>query len=303
MTVQEALNQVSLSAANFGNAETLADVLSDWIAFLGGRPGEIVLVDGGSSPATHSVCFDLFQKGHIDKLQLIGPNHPDNNKNTCYLQEHAAGAIGSKPYILFFKSDTLPYRNGDDDWLPRALELLDRPDTFAIGGSCNMPVKQHDAPFPGWYFTQKCSLNFALMKRSKFVEAMQEFAGAYIASNFCGISPVPDDGNGSPRYLVEIAFETYIKKHGVFTLAKVEDESWTVFHTNAAGKRLAQVRQDYLARRNITPYLNAGRVVAFHGGCYYGMKRRWIKELRVAFGASRFGPHWRAIKRLFAACS
>jgi hypothetical protein len=301
MTVQEALKQVSMSAANFGNAEALADVLSDWIAFLGGRPWEIVLVDGGSSPATHAVYFDLFQKGLIDKLQLIGPNHPDNDKNTCYLQEHAAGAIGSKPYILWFKSDTLPYRAGHEDWLPRAIELLDRPDTFAVGGSFNMPVKHHDAPFPGWYFTEKCSLNFALMKRTRFVEAMQEFAGPYIASNFSGISPVADDGKGSPRYLVEVAFETYLKKHGVYTLAKVEDETWTVFHTNASGKRLVKVRQDYLARRNIGPYLNAGRVVAFHGGCYYGMKRRWIKELRVAFGASWFGPHWRALKRLFAA--
>src|SRR5580700_3550524 len=129
MTVEEALKQISMSAANFGNAETFVDVFNDWLKFLGGRPREVVIVDGGSKPDTHAVYWDLFQKGFVDKLQVIRNDHPDNNKNTCYYQEVAAGAICTMKYILWFKSDTLPYRVGHDDWLPRAVELLDRPDT------------------------------------------------------------------------------------------------------------------------------------------------------------------------------
>jgi hypothetical protein len=301
MTVEQALQQISMSAANFGNPEVFSDVLDDWLAFLGGRPGEICIVDGGSDPATHEVYWKLFQAGKIDKLQVIRREHPDNHKDTCYFQEHAAGAICSNRYILWFKSDTLPFRRGHDDWLPQAVELLDRPDTFAVGGSFNMPVKHHDAPFSGWYFTEKCSLNFALMKRQSFIDAVGEFGGKYVASNFTLTSPIPDNGKGSTRYFMESAFESYMRNHQLYTLAKVEDETWTVFHTNAAGPRLAKVRQDYQARINVAGFMNAGRVVALHGGCYYGMKRDRIKEFRVAFGASPLGPPWRAIKRMLGA--
>lgn len=297
MTVQEALNLVSLSAANFGNAEVFCDVLDDWISFLGGRPGEIVIVDGGSEPKLHSIYFDLFQRGRIDKLQLIRKDHPDNDKFKCYFQEHAAGAICTKPYILWFKSDTLPYRNGHEDWLPKALEWLERSDTFAVGGSFNVPSRSHDSPFPDWYFSEKCSLNFALMKRSSFMNAMEEFGGMYIASNFTLPSPIPDDGKGSTRYVMETAFERYMKNHNQFVLARVEDAGWTVFHTNLTGPRLAKVRQDYLARIDVDRFMNAGYMIPLQRGCYYGMKRGRLKELRVAIGATALGQPWRAFKR------
>jgi hypothetical protein len=297
MTVPEALNQISLCAANFGNAEAFGDVLEDWIAFLGARPAEIVIVDGGSSPQTHAVYWNLFQAGRIDKLQVIRQEHPDNHRDTCYVQEHAAMAISSGKYVLCFKSDTLPFRAGHDDWIVRAIECLDRPDTFAVGGSFNLPSRHHDGPWPGWYFSAKCSLNFALMKRQSFVSAMTEFGGAYIASNFTLPSPVPDDGKGSTRYFIETALETYMKNHGLFTLAKVEDASWTVFHTNATGAELAKVRRDYQARKDVRRYMNAGLIQPLLGGCFYGKKRDRMKELRVAWGNSPLGPPWRAVKR------
>jgi hypothetical protein len=138
------------------------------------------------------------------------------------------------------------------------------------------------------------------MKRSSFISAMEEFGGGYIASNFTLKSPIADDGKGSTRYVMETAFERYMKNRNQFVLAKVEDATWTVFHTNLAGPKLAKARQDYLARLNVQKYMNAGNVVALHGGCYYGMKRNRVKELRVAFGATAFGPPWRALKRLLA---
>jgi hypothetical protein len=55
MTLQEALKQVSMTAANVGNSAAFEAVLEDWIKFLGGRPGEIAIVDGGSAPAMHDV--------------------------------------------------------------------------------------------------------------------------------------------------------------------------------------------------------------------------------------------------------
>ena len=128
---------------------------------------------------------------------------------------------------------------------------------------------------------------------ASYVAAMEEFAGAYIASGFRGTSPAA--ATGQERYLVEVAFERYIERHGKYTLVKVEDPTWTVFHTNASGPRLVRIREDYVARRNIEPFMNAGRVVKLHGGSYYGKKRDYLLELRCAIGAT---PAWKAVKRV-----
>lgn len=291
----QALNDLSLVVANYGNAAAFRDVLNDWIGFLGGRPAEIVVVDGGSDAKTQEVYWNCFREGLIDKLQIIRPTHPENHKDLCFIQEHTAGAIASRPYLLFFKSDTLPYRQGHENWLAEAMGHLDRDDTFAVGGSFNVPSKHHDA-WPGWYFSHKCSENFALMKRASFMAAMEEFAGRYIASGFREDSPQWAN-KYQHRYLVELAFERYIESHGKYTLVREEDSTWTVFHTNVLGEKLVKVREDYLARKNVETYMNAGHVIPLHGGCYYGKQRDRLAELRVAMGASWAGPFWRSFKR------
>jgi hypothetical protein len=291
----EALAEVSLVTANFGNGLVFREILLDWFAFLGGRPGEVVVVDGGSDEATQAVYWDLYREGHIDKLQVIRPEHPDNSRFTCFIQEHTVAAIASKPYVLFFKIDTLPFRRGHDDWLAESLAHLEREEVFAVGGSFNNPSKHHEA-WPGWYFSDKCSENFALMKRETFMNAMEEFAGRYLTSGFRGENPAA--GIGQERYLIEVAFERYIERHGVYTLVRTEDESWTVFHTNVREERLVKVREDYRRRKHVTRYMNAGAAETVARYRYYGIPGPGlIKELRVRFGASRFGPCWRAIRR------
>jgi hypothetical protein len=252
-SVSECLSRISLCTANFGNAAAFEAVLDDWIRFLGGRPAEIIVVDGGSKPETHEVYWKLFNRRKIDKLQVIRKDHPDNDREKCFYQEHTAAAVSSSPYILLFKSDTLPYRRGHDNWLVDAIGYLERDDTFAVGGSFNVPSKHHEA-WPGWYFSDKCSENFALMKRVNFIKAMEEFAGEYISSGFRGENPVGPVGG---RYLIEVAFERFIAKHQKYTLTRVEDSTWTVFHTNVQEKQLVEVREKYLARIDVEKYMNA----------------------------------------------
>ena len=105
------------------------------------------------------------------------------------------------------KVDTLPYRRGHDDWLSEAIAYLERDDVFAVGGSFNNPSHHQDA-WPGWYFSRKCSENFALMKRSKFISAVEEFAGEYVSSGFRGTNPAAE--TGQERFLIERAFDTYM---------------------------------------------------------------------------------------------
>lgn len=267
--------------ANFKNAEAFEKVLLDWFEFLGDRPGEVVVVDGGSDRNTHEMYFDLLGRGLIDKLQLIRPDHSDNSRETCFIQEHMAPTFASKEYLLFWKSDTLPYRKGHDNWLAEALGHLEREDTFAVGGSWNIPSKHHEA-WPGYYFSHKCSENFSLMKRESFIQAMEEYCGAYIASGFRGVNPA--SVTGQQRYLIEVAFEKYIERHGKYTLTKVEDETWSVFHTNAAGQALADLREKYRKRVDVTKYFNSGTNIALNGGSFYDRKPDRVKEARVALG-------------------
>ncbi|MDJ0662236.1 MAG: hypothetical protein QNJ42_22520 [Crocosphaera sp.] len=298
----DSLEQVSLVAANYGDSIILADILQDWFNFLGGKPGEVVIVDGGSNLETQKVYWSLFQEGLIDKLQIIQGYHEDNDKKRCYIQEYTAGAIASKPYLLFFKFDTLPYRIGHENWLGEALQYLEREEVFSVGGSFNRRAVSHDA-WPGWYFSDKCSLNFSLMKRSKFIQSLHEFAGSYILSGFQEENPLNSQGAG--RFLIESALEHYIQKYNQYTLCRVEDENWTVFHTNVHGEQLKKTREEYLKRIDIQRFMNAGldKEEPIYGqGKYYGNfygKPNYglIKTIKIAFGNSLLGPWWRKLKQ------
>lgn len=294
MNLEEALSKVSMISANYGNAMVYRTIQQDWFDFIGGKPAEVVVVDGGSDATMQQIYWDLFNEGKIDKLQLLRQNHSDNHKDICYIQEHTVGAIASKDYLLWFKIDTLPFRKGHENWLPEALEHLERKDVFAVGGSFNMNSKHHDA-WPGWYFSHKCSENFSVMKRRSFIAAMEEWAGEYISSGFRSKNPA--SVTGQDRYMIERGFEQYMENHGLFALVKDEDPTWTVFHTNLYNEQLLKTREDSLARRKLSPYMNAGNSTINHPGVYYGTPEfSWIKKLRIQLGKSALGPSWRKLK-------
>ncbi len=303
MTEQEkkssaVLSQISMVTANYGEGAVLSDVIQDWFNFLGGKPGEVVVVDCGSDAETQTVCWNMFQQGLIDKLQLIHPDSDDLGKDKGYIKEYTAGAIASKPYVLVYKTDTLPYQSGHEGWLAEAIEYLDRAEVFAVGGSYNMPCKHHDA-WPGWYYSRKCSYNFALMKRDTFMASAHEFANDFILSGFKSENPA--ERTGQDRYFIEVAFEQYIERHDLYTLMKVEEPTWTVFHTNLHDQRLKQARSQYLARKKVEKYMNAGfseqapdpSKIIYYGYPNPGL----IRRLRTAFGTTPLSPHWRALKQ------
>ena len=297
-TTLEALNDLSMVTANFADGPVVADVLGDWFDFVGGRPGQVVLLDNGSDRATQEACWSCYQNGLIDKLLLIRADHCDTGRDINYIAEHTAPAITSKPYILFFKIDCLPWRKGHDQWLVEAMQQLERSDVFAVGGSFNCVARHHVSADPGWYFADKCSENFALMKREHFIDAMESAMGGYISSGFRGNSFVTS--NDEKHYLIELAFERYMKANNLFTLTRIEDETWTVFHTNVHNERLEKVRQDFRDRRNVRKFFNAADFTAqFPNGVYYGKPTAhpWHKRIRIALGASAIGPMWRTIKQ------
>lgn len=294
------LSEISLVTANFGEGVVLADVLQDWFHFLGGKPNEVVFIDCGSDPETQAICWQLYQDGLIDRLQVIHPDNDDFGRDKGFIKEYTAGAVASNPYLVLFKTDTLPYRQGHEGWLEEALNYLDRDDVFAISGAWNLPSKHHDA-WDGWYFSKKCSYNFVVIKRDKFMAAAHEFAHDFILSGFTSENPAEATNQG--RYFIEVAFEKYLERHNVYVLSRVEDINWTVFHTNTHNQLLKQVREDYLARRDVERFMNLGfsdKEPDPSKARYYGLpvpQVGFLKKLRIAFGASPLGTPWRSLKR------
>lgn len=294
-----ALDQIALITNHFGEYEIFGDVLQDWFRFLGGKPAQVVVVDGGSNAAALQTARALQERKLIDTLDIAPADHHDETlrRETAYIQEYRAGILATRPYILFFHADTLPYRQGHAEWLTQSIALLQRPDVFAVSGSLNLWCKQHEA-WDGWYWSSKCSLNFALMKRELFLAATDEYAGDFIRSNFRGTNPAA--ATGQARYIIEIAFEKYMAHHNCLTLVQHENAAWTIFHTNARGARLKRVRADFFARKNIDKYIDAGanpKLIEPRDAVYYGQPRPSLfKRARIYFGQTRWGPHWRTFK-------
>ncbi|MBV8781274.1 MAG: hypothetical protein JO353_07745, partial [Phycisphaerae bacterium] len=71
VTTAEALDNLSIVTANFADGPVLHDVLGDWFDFVGGRPGQVVLLDNGSDAKTQEACWNCYRSGMIDKLLLV----------------------------------------------------------------------------------------------------------------------------------------------------------------------------------------------------------------------------------------
>lgn len=287
------LDQVSLVCANFGNGPAFPSVLEDWFEFLNGKPNEVVIVDGGSDATTRAAYLGLFESGKVDKLHLLQPSHRENDKERCFVQEYAAAAAAANAYVLFIKIDTLPFRRGHEDWLEQAALALEEPGVFAVSGALNRQYPWTDRE-DGWYRTHACTINFALMKRKSFIAALHEAAQDYIVSGFEGEHRLG-------RFLLELAFIEYQEKHGLHTRCRVEDESWTVFHTNAIGKDLLDVRQRFRARDGISEYMNPCLSSDITRFAYYGkpiVRGSASTRLRIAFGKTPAGEYWRKLKEV-----
>jgi hypothetical protein len=251
---------VTLALSGFGGSVSLAPVLQDWFEFLGGRPAEVVYVDGGSGPRTVLALTSLLRRGLIDKLQLLNPASWENDFHRCYIQEYHSGALATSPYIVFVKPDTLPFRRGHDRWLAEDLRALDR--TAADGRPVLAVTLPHliDPPLAsdGPYLVHDfASLNFTLMKRSTFRDAMRSQIGEFIDSDFRGEFPAHIDCDPTyRRALVEWAWQAHCRSRGMVTLARRESLDWSIFHVNKIDRKLLALRDRYRAREDVERFFD-----------------------------------------------
>lgn len=242
-----ARENLTLSMSGFGATRATRRVILDWFEFLGGRPGEVVYVDGGSDRASMSRLVALVQEGLIDRLELLNPAHFENDFHRCYIQEYRSGLLAGKAYVMFVKPDTLPFRVGRDSWLEEDLRTLDDPGVFAITlGHLIAPPLGARA---GYLSHDFASLNFSLMKRESFTNAMRGEIGAFIDSGFRAEFPAHIRCEEKyRRALIEWAWQSHCKRHGLVTLSRPESREWTIFHLNKSGGKLLSLRDRYRAR-------------------------------------------------------
>lgn len=245
-----ALESLSLCVSGFGATSTLSTVLNDWFAFLGGRPGEVVYVDGGSPARDTRRLAGLVQRGLITRLELIDPRSWENHFDRCYIQEYRSGALASREHLMFIKPDTLPLRRGGDGWLREDLEQLHRPDVFAITNAHLIDPPEGEQS--GYLVHRFASLNFSLMRRDRFHAAMREQAGAFIDAGFRG--DYPAHIRCEERYrraLVEWCWAQHCERHALKVLARREDRDWMIFHINKKGRKLLSIRRAMHAGRGV----------------------------------------------------
>lgn len=256
----EALEQCTLAVSGYGGGRALRTVLLDWFEFLGGRPGEVVYVDGGSPSSTTRRLTGLLHEGLIDKLELLTPAHWENSFDRCYIQEYQSGRLATRPYIIFVKLDVLPYRRGHDGWLAEDLAALDRPGVFAVTFSHLIdPPVGRDGPYLVYDFL---SLNYGIIKRETFHRSLEEQIGPFIESGFRG--EYPGNIECEPQYrraLLEWAWQNHCRRHGLRTLARPESPDWTIIHVNKSGRKLLEYRRKYRRREGVEKYFDLSKAL------------------------------------------
>lgn len=274
------LPRLTLAISGFRGGVEMRPVLEDWFAFLGGRPGEVVYVDGGSPARTTRRLSLLLHEGLIDRLELLTPRHWENSFDRCYIQEYRAGRLATLDYIAFVKLDMLPYRQGHERWLEEDAGSLEDPRNFAVTTTHLIdPPSAREGPYLVYDFA---SLNFSLMKRSSFEAAMREQIGELIDSNFRG--EYPAHIQSEPRFrraLIEWAWQSHCRAKGLRTLARSESRDWTIYHINKAGRKLLSYRRAYLAREGVEEYFDKSKAL------YRPPLKSWQRAGRALEGAVR----------------
>ncbi|GMV24630.1 MAG: hypothetical protein AMXMBFR58_06610 [Phycisphaerae bacterium] len=248
------LDLLTLAVSGFGDAGATGTVLRDWFEFLGGRPAEVVYIDGGSPPTTGRTLLSLLHRGLIDRLELVNPASWENSFHRCYIQEHESGALARLPYIMFIKPDVLPLRRGHDGWLAEDMARLDDPAVFAVTMThlIDPPRERRTIAGRAYDVHDFASLNFSLMKRSSFREAMRSQIGAFIDGGFRG--EYPPHITCEERYrraLIEWAWQEHCRSHGLVTLARPESREWMILHINKYGRKLLGLRRKMRAMDDV----------------------------------------------------
>lgn len=268
----------------------LEEVLDDWIQFLEGRPKDIIFAVPPKRFAS-PVYEELKAKGKIDTIIYL----PDKDYEACPMENEAMFQVAEAAdteWLLFARLDTLPYRAAHVSWLDAAMEKVKTAEHLGLTGGFygHTPYRTLRPAGPGYATSNKFSNNFSIIRRKDWLEIEyetigREFSGAFYTSK----------GALMRRFAQEVAIERHMDISGRYMLVRLEDEDWSVFHVNQWDDDLAVIRERYLLRDSIEPFLcrdTTFRNLRFDWEKYYGypdpsLRQRAYYWLRYYYGCMR----------------
>jgi hypothetical protein len=275
------------------------EVLGDWFSFLGGKPGQVIFaVSPCADPPP--VYEELRLDGLIDQIIYLEPN----GRSIYELDAEGirvAIEAANTDWILLAKLDTLPFREGHESWLDNAIQAIQHFNCLGLtgAGSAYYDVQKAEKPYSK---IQKFSNNFSIIKRKDWLNIQD----TYIGRNFDG--PLMQDAKFSGamiRVANEEAIETFLRDNQCYMLVRWQTLPWSVFHVNVWGENLRQIRELYIARKNVKPYLFTGKPHDQSSRTrpwirYYGYpKPSWIYRLRYSLAIRTRLRKW--YQRIFKA--
>ncbi|MEG4856327.1 hypothetical protein QUB75_02980 [Microcoleus sp. K1-B6] len=275
----------NLTFCTFSTSQIMVrEVLEDWLSFLGGRPKQVIFaVSPADKPAP--IYQELLAEGLIDEIvyvDLRGRSVGETDAEGIRVAIEAA----KTDWILLAKLDTLPYRKGHENWLDEVMQRVQKYNCFGFTGSFPSPDMQ--SLEPGYSKTQKFSNNFSIFRGTEWIEVID----SYVGKKFDGaVAKNALYTKESLRFANEAAIESFLEKNQRYMLVRWETPEWTVFHVNVWGEQLRQIRDRYLARKDISSFLNTGRPqqIGFHPwDLYYGYpKPPLIERFKIFVGRVR----------------
>ncbi len=275
------MEKVSLCTYSTGQKMVRA-VLEDWRRFAGPAIGEVVVaVSSQGDPP--QVYRQLEDEGVIDRLIVIPANGRSvNDIDTVGIV--ACLQAAKCDYALLTKLDTLPHRDGNENWLAEALGKIRKQNLWGMTGSFRPDQAR---PLDDRYsLTRQFSNNFALLKPADYIDAVRDHCGDWV------LDPQSPSSTelGFDRFDTERAVDLWLEKQDRDLLYREEQPDWTVFHVNVWGDTLERVRERFLKRRGIAKYLNRSELSygPYQWQNYYSHpKPNLVKRTRVHVGAWR----------------
>lgn len=247
-------------------------VLEDWLNFLGPQPGSLHCFCGGNEAAKDAVSRLCTTRGIrliLTPDEVCEDVRHDEISILRWQFEHV-----SEPYCALIHLDTLPYREGDDDWLAESLAAMEENGFLFITGSSRVFRADRARETPSQMATQRISNNFVVLRPREWLALEREYR------------PIRDRFE---RYYTEAFIEHHCAEKDVWGLRLVNRPDWRVFHVQVWDTRIWAIREKFRAGQGIDAFLNGYEDDQLYLWDMYYMhpKPSWLRLMRIKLGRLR----------------
>ena len=183
-------------------------------------------------------------------------------------------------WILLIKLDTIPYvSNPGACFLQQLIEHVEANGFWGATGSFVPPADR--VRFDGSYATTRYSNNFSLFRRQSWVDTLLARRADFIGDIAERIL------TASSRFVIESTIEDFLLESGERMYFVEDSIDRSVFHINKWEADLLRIRQRYLLRDGVFPFLNVLDPVRGDAWTYPPWRRYYGHERPSFFARSR----------------